>query len=114
MLAATRGDGREGEDVTQNVMTRGAVQGLPVTLPAAAGDRALPEEFEVRGEVYIRLSDFEKVGHGAVIMLSLCCLHAVNMTAVLRQQKVVILLQAAAAEALTICLFLVGSRYCKL
>lgn len=62
VLAATRGDGREGEDVTHNVMTRGAVQGLPVTMPATAGDSALPEEFEVRGEVYIRLSDFDKVG----------------------------------------------------
>jgi NAD-dependent DNA ligase len=43
-------------------MTKGAVQGLPVTLSASAGDRALPEDFEVRGEVYIKLSDFVKVG----------------------------------------------------
>lgn len=62
MLAATRGDGREGEDVTHNVMTKGAVQGLPVTMPASAGNRALPDEFEVRGEVYIKQSDFAKVG----------------------------------------------------
>jgi hypothetical protein len=54
------------------MLSEGAVQGLPVRLPqqaAAAADgsssssRALPAEFEVRGEVYIRSSDFERVSH---------------------------------------------------
>lgn len=61
MQAATRGDGREGEDVTHNLSTRGAVHGLPVAVAASAGDRAMPAEFEVRGEIYITSSDFEKV-----------------------------------------------------
>jgi NAD-dependent DNA ligase len=60
--AATRGDGHEGEDVTHNLSMRGAVQGLLVSVgTAAAESRAMPAEFEVRGEIYITSSDFEKV-----------------------------------------------------
>jgi len=62
--AATRGDGREGEDVTHNVMTPGAVQGLTVTVGGTAGGKAVPADFEVRGEIYIRSSDFDKVRIG--------------------------------------------------
>jgi DNA ligase (NAD+) len=49
--AATRGDGRVGEDVTANVATIAAV---PSVLPAGA-----PEVLEVRGEVYMPLASFE-------------------------------------------------------
>jgi DNA ligase (NAD+) len=49
--AATRGDGRVGEDVTANVLTIGDV---PKTLPAGA-----PEVLEVRGEVYMSRAVFE-------------------------------------------------------
>jgi hypothetical protein len=64
-LAATRGDGREGEDVTHNAAT-GAIAGLPVALNLAAAPGAeaggkLPRELEVRGEVYISKGDFEAV-----------------------------------------------------
>ena len=48
--AATRGDGRVGEDVTANVATIGA---LPKQLPAGA-----PEVLEVRGEVYMPIASF--------------------------------------------------------
>jgi DNA ligase (NAD+) len=48
--AATRGDGRTGEDVTANVRT---ISVLPHTLPAGA-----PEVIEVRGEVYISIENF--------------------------------------------------------
>ncbi len=48
--AATRGDGRTGEDVTANVATIGQV---PRDLGAGA-----PDVLEVRGEVYMRLSAF--------------------------------------------------------
>ena len=48
--AATRGDGAEGEDVTQNLLT---LQALPRDLPASA-----PERIEIRGEVYMTKADF--------------------------------------------------------
>ncbi len=49
--AATRGDGRVGEDVTANVATIGAV-------PQRLGEEA-PRLLEVRGEVYMPVSAFE-------------------------------------------------------
>ena len=52
--AATRGDGETGEDVTQNIRTIGQV---PLRLQ---GD-APPPLLEVRGEVYMRRDDFERL-----------------------------------------------------
>ena len=49
--AATRGDGRVGEDVTANVRT---ISDVPEQLPADA-----PEVLEVRGEVYMSTAVFE-------------------------------------------------------
>ena len=51
--AATRGDGRTGEDVTHTVRT---IADVPLRLGPGA-----PRVLEVRGEVYLRLSDFEKL-----------------------------------------------------
>lgn len=51
MRAATRGDGLEGEDITENVRS---ISEIPKTLPDTA-----PEIIEVRGEVYMSNSDFE-------------------------------------------------------
>ncbi|HEX9720558.1 MAG TPA: NAD-dependent DNA ligase LigA [Ramlibacter sp.] len=51
--AATRGDGEVGEDVTQNIRTIGQI---PLRLPKDA-----PAVLEVRGEVYIRRDDFERL-----------------------------------------------------
>jgi DNA ligase (NAD+) len=48
--AATRGDGSEGEDVTQNLLT---LQALPKMLP-----RDAPDRIEIRGEVYMTKADF--------------------------------------------------------
>jgi DNA ligase (NAD+) len=53
----TRGDGRVGEDVTQNLRT---IRNLPLVLDAS-GERALPKVLEVRGEVLIRLGRFEEL-----------------------------------------------------
>ncbi|MFG6413262.1 NAD-dependent DNA ligase LigA [Roseateles sp. DC23W] len=56
VLAATRGDGETGEDVTQNVRTIGQI---PLRLQGLKGDA--PAVLEVRGEVYMRRDDFEKL-----------------------------------------------------
>ncbi|MGK2927953.1 MAG: NAD-dependent DNA ligase LigA [Acidimicrobiales bacterium] len=55
--AATRGDGKVGEDVTANIRT---VDVIPETLPAGA-----PEVFEVRGEVYMTSSAFDALNERA-------------------------------------------------
>ena len=49
---ATRGDGRVGEDVTQNLRTIGAI---PLRIPDA------PELIEVRGEVYLPIAAFKEL-----------------------------------------------------
>jgi DNA ligase (NAD+) len=50
-IGATRGDGTVGENITQNIKT---VTGIPHTLPE-------PLDIEVRGEVYMPISSFEKL-----------------------------------------------------
>ncbi|MCX7121182.1 MAG: NAD-dependent DNA ligase LigA [Gammaproteobacteria bacterium] len=50
--AATRGDGRVGEDVTQNVRT---IKSIPLTLMGAD----YPAQCEVRGEIFIPKAEFE-------------------------------------------------------
>ena len=53
--AATRGDGSTGEDVTANLRT---LRSVPLSVQPLPG---LPEEFEVRGEVYFPLEAFERL-----------------------------------------------------
>ena len=55
--AATRGDGRVGEDVTANVAT---ITSLPARLEPGT-KTAVPEVFEVRGEVYMPFESFERL-----------------------------------------------------
>jgi DNA ligase (NAD+) len=50
VMAATRGDGAEGEDITANV---GTIKDVPQSLPEGA-----PDILEVRGEIYMTRSDF--------------------------------------------------------
>ena len=52
--AATRGDGRTGEDVTLNART---IADIPEALTGTA-EFPVPELLEVRGEVFFRLADF--------------------------------------------------------
>ena len=54
----TRGDGRVGEDVTPNLRT---INSIPLRLRGGA-----PDEIEVRGEVYLRKSDFEALNEKRV------------------------------------------------
>jgi DNA ligase (NAD+) len=51
--AATRGDGAVGEDVTANIRT---LKDVPEKLKG----RGIPSRIEVRGEIYMRMADFEK------------------------------------------------------
>lgn len=56
--AATRGDGTRGEDITMNVRT---IRAIPLRL--APGD--WPDEFEVRGEIYMPRAGFERFNEQA-------------------------------------------------
>ena len=59
--AATRGDGRTGEDVTLNVRT---IAGIPDVL---GGDPSTqPDQIEVRGEVFLPVRDFERLNEAQV------------------------------------------------
>ena len=60
--AATRGDGRVGEDVTNNART---IDDIPETLTASA-EYPVPVLLEVRGEVFFRLADFENLNASLV------------------------------------------------
>ncbi len=60
--AATRGDGRTGEDVTLNART---IDDVPERL-TASDDYPIPDVLEVRGEVFFRVADFEALNAALV------------------------------------------------
>ena len=53
--ASTRGDGYEGEDVTRNIKT---IRAVPMKI---GGVSLVPEEIDIRGEVYMDIAEFEKL-----------------------------------------------------
>ena len=50
----SRGDGKEGEDITQNLKTI-------KDIPTAITPKDFPEEIDIRGEVFIENNDFKKI-----------------------------------------------------
>ena len=50
----SRGDGVEGEDITQNLKT---IKDIPTLI----NEKNFPEEIDIRGEVYIENKDFKKI-----------------------------------------------------
>jgi DNA ligase (NAD+) len=58
--ASTRGDGVNGEDVTANART---IRAIPLRLREEAGKKAVrpPALVSIRGEIYMRLADFEEL-----------------------------------------------------
>lgn len=56
--AATRGDGTVGEEVTNNIKT---IRSVPLKIDLSKEKKYKLKNFEVRGEVYMRISDFDKL-----------------------------------------------------
>ncbi len=55
---ATRGDGKTGEDITQNVRT---LRSVPLKLRLGTSGKNHPERMEVRGEIYMPRDGFEQL-----------------------------------------------------
>ncbi len=55
---ATRGDGETGEDVTENLRT---IRSLPLKIPLSDEEMQVPARLVVRGEVFMKLRDFERL-----------------------------------------------------
>ena len=57
--AVTRGDGEQGDDVTQNVKT---IRSIPLVLKEESGEwRVKRGEFEIRGEILLPWKEFERI-----------------------------------------------------
>ena len=52
----SRGDGKEGEDITENLKTISDI-------PSLISDKNFPKEIDIRGEVFIKNSDFKKLSN---------------------------------------------------
>ena len=59
LTGLSRGDGKEGEDITQNLIT---IDDIPKNILS----KDFPEEIDIRGEVFIGNNDFKKLRHGTV------------------------------------------------
>ena len=56
--AATRGDGAVGEEVTNNIKT---IRSIPLKVDLSKEKKYQLNDFEVRGEVYMRIADFQRL-----------------------------------------------------
>lgn len=54
--AATRGDGSIGEEITNNIKT---IRSIPLKINNSLSDKYLLNDFEVRGEVFMKIADFK-------------------------------------------------------
>ena len=54
IMGLSRGDGKEGEDITENLKT---IKDIPIHIDS----KNFPEEIDIRGEVFIQNSDFKKL-----------------------------------------------------
>jgi DNA ligase (NAD+) len=77
---ATRGDGQIGEDVTANVRT---IRGVPTRLRTDAP----PDWLEVRGEVFLRLADFDRINEELGVVGKPLFANPRNLSAGLLRQK---------------------------
>ncbi|MBU9888555.1 MAG: NAD-dependent DNA ligase LigA [Candidatus Omnitrophica bacterium] len=59
-LGATRGDGKQGDDITENIKTLGSIP-LRIPVPGSPYTGPVPSLLEVRGEAYISRKQFEKI-----------------------------------------------------
>jgi len=59
-LGATRGDGKRGDDITENIKT---IRSIPLRIPAVGGSRKqkVPKLLEVWGEAYLSHAQFERI-----------------------------------------------------
>ena len=60
--AATRGDGKTGEDITHNIRT---LPSVPLDLSNESQNLKIPDSLEVRGEIFIETKDFKRVNKEA-------------------------------------------------
>ncbi len=57
-LGVTRGDGYVGDNITSNVKT---IRSIPITVPDISVKDRILNDFEVRGEVFMNVNDFEMI-----------------------------------------------------
>ena len=62
IVGATRGNGLEGENITGNIRT---IRSIPLSIPVGGTKIEVPRRLEVRGEVYLKKSDFELLNERA-------------------------------------------------
>lgn len=56
--AATRGDGTAGEEITANIKT---IRSIPLRIKKQSGLKYKLHDFEVRGEIFMKISDFNRL-----------------------------------------------------